>query len=268
MSLIDALASIQLGFANFTCSNKSIFSDATKDAALFFSHDTDYKRQFSKPGIKEWGYSDLSYKESFAIRDQAVPLALQNCIPAYHALHHLALQCLQIIAEKMQWPFEKLQRLTQKSDLYLQNPTASLLRVIHYQNKNTKDHACVAHQDLGLISIVISTNSPALEILDYTNYEWLDIESIVPTFDAIIMVGETLSSLSNGKLLPATHRVRTPENLRTSLVFQLRADPDVLIDSTEFENTVTKKFHKPFCLTGQEFYLSEIKNRTSVNGSY
>ena len=98
--------------------------------------------------------------------------------------------------------------------------------------------------------------------------KWINAEKQSKTYDAIIMIGETLSQLSNGYLLPATHRVRTLLTSRISLVYQLRADPDALLDSTIFTNSKIGTHSKPFKLTGAEFYNKEIQGRTSVNGSY
>lgn len=257
-----------LGYALIPHDNNDVIINALANIKSFFSKNQNYKQSFNNPGIKEFGYYDLGYKEFFAIRNQQLPDELSSCILLFECLRILALDCLQVIAEKMQWDPTLLPMIIQKSILPSDEKSSSLLRLLNYHPQSSNNYACQMHQDLGLLSIVICTETPALEIYDYIAGDWVDIETQAKPFDAIIMVGETLTALSNGKLLPATHRVRCIAESRTSIVYQLRADPDAMLDSVCFETAITKQFQKPFKLTGEAFYNHEIQSRTSVNGSY
>lgn len=259
---------IRMGYVALPINFKAIVREALLGAATFFDKEPVYKQQFINPGIKEWGYYRLAQKESYALRNCVVPSELCTAIPCFDATAALAMACLQHIASQMHWDFELLRNMTRDHLLPEIEKSSTVFRILHYDSQCADQFGCQIHQDLGLLSIVFCTPTPALEIYDYQAGEWLDIEAMTPPYEAIVMVGETLAALSNGFLLPCTHRVRSIAGRRISIVFQLRVDGDAMIDTKLFESPITGNMHKHFVMTGNEFYEQEIKTRTSVNGSY
>lgn len=266
-----SIESFQKSYVAASLPNKKIAEHAFRATIDFFSNSLDYKNHYHYSDKIEFGYKQQPNKELFAIRNQELPPELASCVSYYEMIRMIAAECLKKIAIELKWDPSKVLNLIQKSILPNdQGVSSSLLRLIHYYPQKTDEDnlACQTHQDLGLLSIILRTNAPALEVCDYHDFSWLNVESSLEPYELIIIPGETLAALTNNIILPATHRVRATEENRFSLVYQLRADADVLINSEDFETEITGPFSKPFKLTGLEFYNREIQHRTSVNGSY
>lgn len=69
----------------------------------------------------------------------------------------------------------------------------------------------------------------------------------------LLMAGESLSLISNGYYIPASHRVRTPKSSRLAINYHLRMKNGAVIDSNLLTSAMTGKFPKPFCMTANEF---------------
>jgi 2OG-Fe(II) oxygenase superfamily len=236
----------------------------------FFQQSHAYKNQYVQQNDLELGYRHLHHKEMFFIRDHHLPSELLPCAELLTQLHQLSLECLKIIAQELAWPEKSLIEIVDTESLCKEKLASSILRLIYYHASDKQlQHACQIHQDLGLLTLICPTHVPALEIYDFVEDRgWLDIELLQGADDVIVMAGESLSLISNGYFLPATHRVRVPEKPRLSIFYQLRFKHDAVIESHQFETSVTGGFAKPFCLTGAEFLKNEINMRSSVNGSY
>jgi len=235
----------------------------------YFLQNAAYKKQHHYLERDELGYRDLKHKEMFFIRNKQLPKELSVCAALIENLHVLSLECLRAISAELQLNDKNLLSVVDNEAVPETTCSSSILRVIYYRAGMVNASACDIHQDLGLLTLLCPTNIPALEIYDHVaDKGWMDIELAQGADDVIVMAGESLSLISNGYYLPATHRVRVPEEPRLSIFYQLRFKQDAIIDSQQFETAVTGKFAKPFCFTGAEFLHKEIKVRRSVNGSY
>lgn len=260
--------SLRLGFDVIPFPNYHHGMKAMIDVKSFFSNDLMYKKTFSHAQKIEIGYYDLRNKETFCVRNQCLPRELLSCIDYFDAVSRLAFEYLSSLANALGWDIQQLLAVTKHHRLPLESNSSSLLRLLNYHPSEQDQDACDIHEDLGLLSIIIKTDMPALEVYHFRDSEWFAIEQAAKPTEAIILVGETLSALSNHYLLPATHRVRASISERVSMVYQLRADADAILNSDNFISAVTGQFAKPFCMTGAEFYQDQIRHRQSVNGSY
>jgi hypothetical protein len=117
-------------------------------------------------------------------------------------------------------------------------------QAIRYYN----NHA--AHTDSGLLTVVITTDVPGLELVDQKEKKWLAIERLVHTFVreangtslegdlghrryAVVFWSDSLEYLVAGKRLPegwnmpraCLHRVEKCDSGRYSVVFKQRTTP-------------------------------------------
>lgn len=86
----------------------------------------------------------------------------------------------------------------------------SILRPIHYppiQDLETPAMRAGAHEDINLITLLIGSNEPGLEVLS-TSGEWVPITSIEGTI--MCNIGDMLQRLCNHVLPSTTHRVTNP----------------------------------------------------------
>jgi len=137
------------------------------------------------------------------------------------------------------------------------------------------------HIDLGLLSLVIGS-SPGLEVWDYRLKKWIAIEepqyadSTVGELTATLLVGETLTRLTNGRYLPGRHRVFVPSvpatteedesQYRYSLVFALRPHPFSVISTSALTTPVTGHFKYPIeDVTVGELFGAIARSHWNVN---
>lgn len=116
------------------------------------------------------------------------------------------------------------------------------------------------HRDLGILSLVIGS-SPGLEVWDSSVGTWKPIEqppyaSASLGLTATLLVGETLTHLTNGRYLPGRHRVFVPpistsessddhRQYRFSLVFALRPHSTAIISTAALTSPITGPFRYP-----------------------
>lgn len=146
--------------------------------------------------------------------------------------------------------------------------SASLLRLFRYDRPPPREPIQVVaqpHRDLGLLTLVVG-HSPGLDvwerdptISDPTRGHWIAIESQGRTDDhkgmmASVLIGQTMSFLTQGRYRPGHHRVsvaaasessaldENPEAaFRYSTVFALRPHP-VTLRVSDFESPITGPF--------------------------
>jgi len=121
-----------------------------------------------------------------------------------------------------------------------ESTTSSILRVMKYDSQTQGESAeggkeclCEAHLDVGFVTIDPCTETPGLEAEDCDG-NWMEVEAMKtqPT-EAILLVGETLSKISNGYYTATNHRVlRPPPGVhRIACPFLLRGRPEAIIDT-------------------------------------
>ena len=149
----------------------------------------------------------------------------------------------------------------------------TLLRMFRYERRSETDDIAAPHdveasgkgrlvsephRDLGLLSLVVGA-SPGLEVFDTTLGGWVPIEQpphAGPGLTATLLVGETLTILTNGRYAPGRHRVFVPSVAsslssaddswyRYSLVFALRPHRNAIISTPALTTPVTGAYQYP-----------------------
>jgi len=241
---------------------------AGDEARRFFNQTSVEKQQYTIRDHPEAGYRNIKNKEIYMLREAKY---FPACAKLVEELHALSKQCLQTIAATLQWDPSVLLNLIEVNTLPESGYSDSCLGLNHYSADDDSYGPILGqeHEDLGLLTLVCHTGVSALEIYDFVNDGgWMDVEAAQTSADVIVMVGETLSKISNRCYLPATHRVRRPKTMRTSIVYQLRCRKDAVLDSQLFESAITGRFCKPFCISGADYLLAEKEVRASISGSY
>ena len=113
----------------------------------------------------------------------------------------------------------------------VESSESNLLRIIHYPplKKNDDKDAirAAAHEDINLITVLISGSEPGLQVLDGNN-NWVDVKS--DSGWLVINIGDMLQECSNGYFPSTTHRVINPihnNNSRFSMPFFIHPRDEV-----------------------------------------
>lgn len=111
----------------------------------------------------------------------------------------------------------------------------SILRLLHYPPVENAGGAirAGAHEDINLITLLLGAEEAGLELLG-KNEEWIEISP--PRGAMIVNIGDMLQRLSNHVLPSTTHRVRNPDDARSSMSrysmpFFLHPNSDFLIET-------------------------------------
>jgi len=109
----------------------------------------------------------------------------------------------------------------------------NLLRIIHYPPLREDDDKnairAAAHEDINLITLLISGSEPGLQVLNENN-NWVDVKSDPGWL--IINIGDMLQECSNAYFPSTTHRVINPilnNNSRFSMPFFLHPRDEVIL---------------------------------------
>ena len=141
-----------------------------------------------------------------------------------------------------------------------------------YERKGEPRLVSARHRDIGLLSLVIGS-SPGLEVWDENLKRWLAIEEQADTvddekekksrsFSLTLLIGMTLTRLTNNRYKPGHHRVFVPpytnniitddedntdddNKYRYSIVFALRPHRSAVISTAALTTEVTGEFQFP-----------------------
>ena len=149
----------------------------------------------------------------------------QTFISLYEALDH----CGDLILEALTGPLgidqNYFKRMTQDGN--------SILRLLHYPPiPEGVDPRCVraaAHEDINLITILVSASASGLELLDRDGH-WLAVET--EPNNLIVDSGDMLSRITNEVIPSTTHRVVNPEGANTSrysMPFFIHPNPEATL---------------------------------------
>ena len=117
----------------------------------------------------------------------------------------------------------------------------NLLRIIHYPPLREDDDKnairAAAHEDINLITLLISGSEPGLQVLNKNN-NWVDVKSDPGWL--IINIGDMLQECSNAYFPSTTHRVINPilnNNSRFSMPFFLHPRDEVILSKKHTAKT-------------------------------
>jgi small GTP-binding protein len=126
----------------------------------------------------------------------------------------------------------------EKDDTHI---SSSVLDICHYF-KDSKTLFCNNHTDQGLLTISVEMDRTALQIYlprEKSNWTFCQEESTSGHVDqGIVMTGEQMAIFSKRSIKPTIHRVKNLEYDRTSIIFKLRARPDVLGPMTDSDYSI------------------------------
>jgi len=99
----------------------------------------------------------------------------------------------------------------------IEGSETNLFRIIHYPPLKTEDDQNAiragAHEDINLITVLISGSEPGLQVLDGED-NWIDVKSDPGWL--VINIGDMLQECSNGYFPSTTHRVINPKGNNVS----------------------------------------------------
>lgn len=148
----------------------------------------------------------------------------------YKALDDLAEQILSAIAFYLEVGFDFFNGKTGDDD--------SILRALHYPPQSNQTGEAIragAHEDINLITLLVGSNEPGLEILDNRG-RWIPVTTIEGTI--VCNIGDMLQRFTNDVFPSKTHRVMNPEGShrlqpRYSVPFFKHLNPDCMIETID-----------------------------------
>jgi isopenicillin N synthase-like dioxygenase len=139
----------------------------------------------------------------------------------------------------------------------------SILRPIHYPplEAGVRGVRSAAHEDINLITLLIGSGEPGLEILR-PDGTWLPIDT--PEDRIVVNVGDMLQRLTNHVLPSTTHRVVNPpepwgSRARYSLPFFLHFNPEFVIDTLPGCVSATRENRYPRPITADEYLQERLR---------
>lgn len=143
----------------------------------------------------------------------------------YSALDHVGHLLLESLTMPLDVPKDFFAHLADSGN--------SILRLLHYPPIPTNaDPRCVraaAHEDINLITILVSATASGLELKDRDG-TWLPIESDPNSL--IVDAGDMLQRITNHVIPSTTHRVVNPEDAKSSrysMPYFMHPNPDALL---------------------------------------
>lgn len=136
----------------------------------------------------------------------------------------------------------------------------SILRLLHYppipDNADPKSVRAAAHEDINLITILVSASASGLELLDRDG-NWLPIEAEP---DALIVdSGDMLSRITNDVIPATTHRVVNPAGAnvsRYSMPYFIHPNPKAVLSCLDSCRGEKAKYPD---ILAQEFLMQRLK---------
>jgi len=139
----------------------------------------------------------------------------------------------------------------------------SILRPLHYPPVAgaARGVRSAAHEDINLITLMIASGEPGLEILRRDG-QWLPIET--PPGAVIVNIGDMLQRLTNHVLPSTTHRVVNPEGdwgtrSRYSLPFFLHPNSDFSIETLPGCCGATRPNRYPTPITADAYLQQRLR---------
>lgn len=130
-------------------------------------------------------------------------------VKIYETLDHIGRILLQALTQPLQLELNYFDKIVNRGN--------SILRLLHYPPipPNT-DPNCVraaAHEDINLITLLVSASSSGLELKDHDGH-WIPIET--SAHNIIVDSGDMLARITNDIIPATTHRVVNPKGPNTS----------------------------------------------------
>lgn len=149
----------------------------------------------------------------------------ETFLALYRGLEHAGDLMLAALAPQLGLPDTFFSTMTKNGD--------SLLRLLHYppipENADPRAVRAAAHEDINLITLLVSAQGAGLELLDRDG-RWLPVETARENI--IVDAGDMLARITNDVIPATTHRVVNPQGpnvSRYSMPFFLHPHPDAVL---------------------------------------
>ena len=117
-------------------------------------------------------------------------------------------------------------------DFFPEGSSVSVIRYFAASDQETNLHSpCDEHFDTGVLTLIMISEVPGLEVQDQKSGKWLELEKLGTPGDLVVIMGRKVEMLfsKEANLKPTFHRVRIPKNVeRHSILFffDLPSGPD------------------------------------------
>ena len=213
------------------------------------------------------GFSRVaSGKEMVVLSGREVPDILSPVVPFWRACHRQAIGLLADMALSLQIAPERLLEIA-PTDPQAGPGGGSVLRLIRHPGAR-RGLATGWHQDSGLLSLVLKTSEPALRTTPAPWRDLVHLEEEAPADSVMVLAGQAMAELSNGRVGACLHSVAATRRPRLSLVYHLRPRPDAWIDSDLLTSPVTGSFARPFRLSGEDFFRQRCHRGQSIHTAH
>ncbi len=202
---------IMRGYSTSNAGTAALRENSFQAMRSFFALPYERKQQRFCPLHEEQGYRHLGFKESYVYCGGPLPSELRPVLPLVQRLHQVALSHLSQIEQQLQLQASALTQLAER-EWSEETRCTSVLRLLKYDPQQ-QQLPCDPHEDLGLLSIVLKSTSPALEVLDTSSFAWSNVEHGLSDSEVIFLVGASLARLTQtgtpgaSKLDACVHRV-------------------------------------------------------------
>eukprot|EP01124_Arcella_intermedia_P006827 TRINITY_DN14121_c0_g1_i2.p1 TRINITY_DN14121_c0_g1~~TRINITY_DN14121_c0_g1_i2.p1 ORF type:complete len:322 (-),score=59.69 TRINITY_DN14121_c0_g1_i2:46-1011(-) len=191
-------------------------------------------------------------KESILVPDLLYPDELFDAgYDLMEELHHFSLQSLRILSDNI--PSVDPEYIFSHCELDLLNPeqsnepelsfSLSHMNMLRYYDPS-KPIPVNQHTDQYLLTVIpLNSSNPSLEVWDFKDKEWIPIERNIksqypdaPCYSiGVVLVGETLSWITNDYFVSSLHRVVAPnKTARFSCPFFLSAQKNKILDPSRY----------------------------------
>jgi len=238
--------------------NTDLLSSAYDNAASFFARPLEEKMHYDsgqggqrgyiafgrehakgndKPDLKEFWHVGREFENNHALAN-TYPINLWPDEPKdfrtiflnlYTQLEDAGMTMLEALTPSLELPTDYFKNLTTDGN--------SILRLLHYPpiEGDAPEGAirAAAHEDINLITILVSANGAGLQLLDRDG-SWLSIDT--EPDNLIVDAGDMLARITNNVIPATTHRVINPEGpnvSRYSMPFFMHPHPEAILSCIE-----------------------------------
>ena len=221
---------------------------------------TEHAKDQSVPDLKEFWHvgRELStgheYFEQYPqnIWPSELPEFKTTFLKMYEALDYVGDIILEAFTGPLELDKDYFRKMTKDGN--------SILRLLHYppipEDADPKSVRAAAHEDINLITILVSASASGLELLDRDG-NWLAIEAEPDSL--IVDSGDMLSRITNDVIPATTHRVVNPEGenkSRFSMPYFIHPNPKAML--TCLDSCRGEKAKYPDILA-QDFLMQRLK---------
>lgn len=188
------------------------------------------------PDLKEFWHVGRNLPEGHRHADimppnlwvETIPEFREHAYALYEALDNLGRRVLRVMACYLGQEERYFDDKTQEGN--------SILRAIHYPPIGDPDTLCVRagrHEDINLITLLIGSHEPGLEILSRQG-EWIPVTTVEGAI--VCNIGDMMQRLTNHVFPSTTHRVVNPpgdlaKQSRYSIPYFLHPNADFVIET-------------------------------------